>query len=524
MEKQRKKIDTTLPDRHRILRLLERLQTDSITIAEMDEIGAKLQNAGRRALPPLVRKLWRERSGNVISRYTYLLDFFDDESWLDQLVQMALRRRDLEAEGKAAFLAALEGYGVDVSAPPFSRLLAGAGGPLHETLPRLLDRGEEGLLCFIDDIIYCEPEIRQAIIRALPSVADRRVVRLLEILLGMEDEEIVRESVRALGMIRDPDAAGLLRDFAMVAAEPFREVVQRSLRRLSFVGVHPVRKHLVPPSPFHHCYVSPFDGAGFRTIWVSRRRDDGGLAVLYLEVHETRGMISAWGREDLDEEGCASQVAELCCEEDLVEVSPEYALLLVREARYRNRENGMYLPPEFYLCRGMFWAEEIVPSTYTPEFAACKEQESAVSARSIADSASLFDDDFFAGWFLTLPRVYDFAEELVVLEKEGRGRKMARGVDTLVERFCRELLIPDADVIRRRILFTADLMRRTGRSREMVERTAAIADGLTVPGLDPWRHPFFRRYALESIKIARETLAEGYDPRQHQEADDEEWE
>src|SRR5512146_3012449 len=146
----RKKIDTTLPERYGIIRLLERLQKDSITIDEMDEIGAKLQKAGRRALSPLVRRLWRERNGDLISRYTYLLDFFEDETWLDQLVQMALRRRDLETEGKAALLAALEAYGVDVSTPPFARLLAEVGGPLSLTLPRLFDRGEEGILGFIE--------------------------------------------------------------------------------------------------------------------------------------------------------------------------------------------------------------------------------------------------------------------------------------------------------------------------------------------------------------------------------------
>jgi hypothetical protein len=97
------------------------------------------------ALSPLVRRLWRERNGDLISRYTYLLDFFEEEVWLDQLIQIALRRRDLEEDGKAALLGALEGYGIDVTAPPFSTLLAEIGGPLRIDPARSFwTRGKKG--------------------------------------------------------------------------------------------------------------------------------------------------------------------------------------------------------------------------------------------------------------------------------------------------------------------------------------------------------------------------------------------
>ncbi len=117
----RKKIDESLKERHGIVCLLERLKSENITLDEIEEIGVKLKKAGKRALSPLVRRLWRERSGDLISKYTYLLDFFEDDVWLDQLIQITLRRRDLEEDGKAAFLAALEGYGVDVTSPLLRR-------------------------------------------------------------------------------------------------------------------------------------------------------------------------------------------------------------------------------------------------------------------------------------------------------------------------------------------------------------------------------------------------------------------
>ncbi|WP_226373903.1 hypothetical protein [Citrifermentans bemidjiense] len=118
---QTNRIDNSLKERRDILDLLGKLRGDGISIHEMEKIGQKFQQAGRRALRPLVRELWRENSGELITKYAYILDFFETEDWLDQLIQIALKRNDLGADGKAALMVALEGYGVDVHSPPFKQ-------------------------------------------------------------------------------------------------------------------------------------------------------------------------------------------------------------------------------------------------------------------------------------------------------------------------------------------------------------------------------------------------------------------
>ena len=82
------KIDNSLTERHTIVNLLESLKKDDITMEEMEKIGARLQKAGRRALSPLIRRLWREENGDHISRYVFLLDFFEDEIWIDQMLRV----------------------------------------------------------------------------------------------------------------------------------------------------------------------------------------------------------------------------------------------------------------------------------------------------------------------------------------------------------------------------------------------------------------------------------------------------
>ena len=72
------KIDKSLRERRRIIRLLDYLKRDDLTGEQMERIGKRLQKSGKRALTPLVRKLWQEQNGTAIYRYACMLDFFDD--------------------------------------------------------------------------------------------------------------------------------------------------------------------------------------------------------------------------------------------------------------------------------------------------------------------------------------------------------------------------------------------------------------------------------------------------------------
>ena len=521
----RKKIDETLKERHGILHLLERLKKDNISLVEMEEIGVKLQKSGKRALSPIVRQLWREKNSDLISKYTYLLDFFDDEVWIDQLIQIAIKRRDLEDEGKEALLGALEEYGVDVSGPPFSLLLARDDFPLQTSLPKLLDKGEEGLVYFVEDVLFYPPEARLDLIRELPRVKDPRILNLLGILLEVGDREIRLEVIAALGRVRDRDAAAILHGLQEDADEQVRSAAARSLRRLNFLGVATrTPRPVIPFLPFHAAYASPIDGSGCRTIWISRHAENGHLAVLYLQMHEAGGMKAAWGSGDVTCDEFVRHLAETGCEEGMVEVVPGYALSLVRDAIYRCGQNGAFLPAEFYVWRRLVIPEDVAPELYTPEFRGYDLNVLAVSARLIAGSTTLFDDDFFAGWGLAKGRVCDYAEEWIELEKAADGGNLARGMEVLLKKFCRELLVPEVERIRRRLFLTADLMQKTGKERELVEKTLAAAVSLDAPQFRHRQHPFLKRLALESMDLAREALAEGYDLRLFSDDEDDEWE
>jgi HEAT repeats len=511
---QHKKIDNSLKERRAIMLLLEKLKADGITVGEMEEIGAKLRTSGRRALSPLVRMLRREKKGDLISRYAYLLDFFEDGGWIDQLVQIAISRRDLDEEGKTALLAVLAEYGVDVSTPPLAALLSCEAGSSETTVTRLLDQGDEGLVCFLEDLFWNDPESRPAMIRELSRINDPRVLTLMEILTSVDDRDIQVEAVTTLGRMRMSGAAALLRGLQNHPERMVRTAAVRSFRRLSFLGIAPPPLLTpAPRSPYHRVYASPFDAAGVRTVWFSRRSGEDMISALYLQLHESDGISAAWGCEEMTGEEFARYLVETGCDDSLSEVAPEYALILVRDALVSVSGNGALLPAEYYVWRKFLGTEEITPEAYVPEFGDFDPDYLAVSPRHIDMGHCLFDDDFFAGWMLANGRVCDYAEEWSSLEKTAGRFKQARGEEAILERFCLELLVPGLAQIKRRLLLTADLMRQSGRDRLLIERTLAAALSLDTPRLQNHHHPFLKRFAMESMTMARDALAEGFDPR-----------
>jgi len=489
-------IDNSFKERRDILDLLGRLRDDGMSLQEMERIGLKFRQAGRRALRPLVRELWRERSGELITKYAYILDFFETEDWLDQLIQIAVKRSDLGADGKAALLVALEGYGVDVHSPPFKPAGTGTGSSIGQTVQGAIRLGEEGMVTFLDDFLAYPPEVQQIVIRELSQSGDPQGARMLEAMLWHEDRGIVESALTALGRIRDPIAAGVLARFILDGAPELAGQAEKNLRRLRFLGVTPP-----PPRrllPFHAGYATAPDGDGYRSLLISRWVGERSVAVLYLQVHERRGLLAAWGAGELTLEGFQTELEGFSVQDDLYEVTPGYLLELVRSALYWSREL-CYLPADFYMRRGIFAGEDMTPAPFEPSFAGLPQDRVLSYQEGERISRELFVDPIFSGWFMASQRVHDYAEEY----------RSAEDTEQVLERFCAELLAPELELIRERLLVSADLMRRCGRDRGRVARAVALAASLSANPLPHHLHPFLRCFALESMEIAKETLERG---------------
>ncbi|GAW68318.1 hypothetical protein GPEL0_01r4606 [Geoanaerobacter pelophilus] len=496
---QTNRIDNSFKERRDILDLLGKLRGEGISIHEMEKIGQKFQEAGRRALRPLVRELWRENSGELITKYAYILDFFETEDWLDQLIQIALKRKDLGADGKAALMVALEGYGVDVHSPPFKQEPPAPRSTLGETVQGAIRLGEEGMVTFLDDFLSYPQEVQQIVIRELSQSGDAASSRLLTAMLWHEDSTIVLSALQALGRVRDPQAAGVLQDFIADCAQEYVEPAQKSLRRLGFLGVKaPAPRQLFP---FHAAYATAPDGDGYRSLLLSRLSSEGRLCVLYLQVHERRGVLAAWGSPELSFEEFRSEVDGFRMQDDLHEVPPAYLLALVRDALYWSREL-CYLPADFYMRRGIFAGEDMTPAPLAPTLTSLPQHRTLSFEEGEQAARALFKNPLFHGWFMASQKVYDFAEEC----------RAGADVEQVLQRFCEELLAPELELVRERLLVSADLMRVLGTSSFEVTSVVSLAESLVDNPLPLHHHPFLRCFALESMEIAKESLERGEEP------------
>ncbi len=163
-------IDTSLPQRSDLVRLFHTLEREDISLDEMEKIANVVEKAGRPALPPLLRRLRKATSSSVIARYLYLLDIFEDDSWLDELVRITLKRNDLEIDAKTVLLAGLERSGIDIEELPFSRLLEEVGGSSPVGLDALLARGAPGFVSFMEDFVGYSSEAQIAMVRLLATM------------------------------------------------------------------------------------------------------------------------------------------------------------------------------------------------------------------------------------------------------------------------------------------------------------------------------------------------------------------
>lgn len=520
-------IDTTYRERRRIVRLLDFLTRDKLTRDQMERIGRRLQKSGRRALPPLVRRLWKERDRERLYRYTCMLDFFDATVWMDQLVALTLKRRDLAEDERIPLLEILQDYGVDVSVPPFARQTLSSSG-LNDFLDGCLQEKDWGLVRFMDRFLGADEPLREQLVKRLGTRHElgAEAAACLRMLAHFEFSEVAGQAIEALGTLRHGCALTVLHELQYLTVDGLQPRIERSKRRLGFVGIHQQESlpaHLSAPRKLIAVQASPLDAQGLSTLWFSWQMADQSHTGLVLQISERDGVMQAiasrfQGSKDHDE-----YLDEVNAEEGMFPLDSSYGVKLLRDALLRSIEHNYYLPPDLYASRYLFGNDvDLRPQGHLPSFdAALLDGLTERLAFHLVNSEILLDEPFFEGWLFYDPAVYAIAESLGTTDLEHCSPDEQT---PFVERFCAEVIEPDKSGIVRRLLLMADFMLQTGCRSGIIQRTLAVSLSLAGAPLPLARHPFIRRLALDSIAMAAQSLAEGVDPRRQPGFDDEEWE
>lgn len=519
-------IDTSYRERRRIVRLLDFLTREQLTRDQMERIGRRLQKSGRRALPPLVRRLWKERDPERLYRYTCMLDFFDVTVWMDQLVALTLKRRDLGEDERIPLLEILQDYGVDVSCPPFARSDSGGGDPAV-FLDSCLQDGNWGLMRLMDRFLDADEPMREQLIKRLGMRWEQgaEAAAFLRMLAHFEFSEVAGRAIDALGTLRHGCALTVLHELRYLTVDGLQERIERSKRRLGFLAVKeamPLPVQFACPASLVTVQARPLDAHGVGTLWFSWEMADKQYAGLVLQISEHDGVMQALNiffpnRTEHDE-----YLDEVNAEEGMFQIDFSYGVRLLKDAKLRSIEHNYYLPPDLYASHHLFGDVDLRPQVYLPSFdPSLLDGLTPRLASYLASSETLLEEPFFEGWIVYDPVVYTIAESLgeTVLEQCSPDEQ-----HPFVERFCTEIVEPDRAGIVRRLLLTADFIQQVGSYPGIIQRTLAVSLSLAGGPLPLARHPFIRRLALDSIEMARQSLAEGVDPRQQAVYDDGEWE
>ena len=207
----------------------------------------------------------------------------------------------------------------------------------------------------------------------------------------------------------------------------------------------------------------------------------------------------------------------------LTPVEPDYAMASLRDALHLSREGGFYLPPDFYVDMRLFRPDSLKPEAYIPRFK-LKHLEDIVEMIPgyVSASNDLLDEPGLEGWLLTETALYDAADRFTVLEADGGPDTVSpEALEQEISRCCDELIVPRRADIIKRLLLAADYLQQIEGDESAVQKTLATALSLVGGFLPDCRHPFIRRLILDSVDAARQTLAEGYDPRLEEGFDDE---
>jgi hypothetical protein len=261
-------------------------------------------------------------------------------------------------------------------------------------------------------------------------------------------------------------------------------------------------------------------------MWFSWKLDDSAIAGMLVLTGESDGLLNAISYRMRDEKEYGHVLKDVTAGELLQPTDPAYALAILRDALHHSREQGFYLPPDFYVDMRLFRVDSLKPEAYIPRFSLTHLDGIVEKIPGyVTGSNELLDEPSLEGWVLSEPAVYDAADRFIALEGDrGADSVTAEALEIEISRFCDELIVPRRAEIIKRLLLTADYMQQINCEEQTVQKALATALSLVGGFLPECRHPFIRRLVLDSVDAARQALSEGYDLRLDEGNDDDDYE
>lgn len=502
-------IDFTLLRKRRIIDFLESLRGKDMTVRQMDGVMEKLFKMGDQVIPTCLSKI-KEGDEEILPVVCYALQYANDSSVINPLLHILMNRKAKDSV-KTRILGVLADYGVDIGQLPLDSILKDFDRVASDSMEKMLQDVTKDpffISYILEDYDTFSREMRHTYIRDLGDTRDPRTLGILKTIALTDDPEMAREAIRQIGRIRSGNAPGVLREiYPYLSDEQTKEVAAREMRRFMMMGIEPIHPRPFPQLKLYRALVSSIDGLGCRAVWFAWRHPKHArkLCSINLLVNVTEGIKDCWAIPEISARDFNSTLRELKKEAEVVE-DYEYTIGILKDALYQNIVSRTPIPAPVF-----FWRQFFNPADFKPQrFVLEQTKRKRCYDIDVSSAGSLMDILEFRDWFVSSPRVYDYADEYSVLEKKRHQRSYPARLAKLCQRFCDELIAPKQDTIKRMLEFSIDFLVKLDKKREadLAAQTLQLMERLPL-----YQNPFIQRMVIDSIKIAKANMKKGYDMR-----------
>jgi len=519
------KVDYTLLERKRVIDFLEKIKSaGDITIEEMEQKMEVLMSMGEHVQDVLLSIL-RTCDDEILPIVTFGLEYMDDPELIDPLIEILIDH-SVREEIKLRILSILGNYGVDTSDPEFAEILESAfedfEGVMHRSTLDMLDsiqQDDEAIAFLLENFHQFPPEAQVEMVRQFGDTKDERAVKILEIFAEVDDKVVAQEAIKYLGKIESPKSyAALEQIIADNDDAEITKLAEKSMRILQLANVKPMptEQRVSMLGDIYKVIMSFIDGKGSRVLWIARWIENSKLETLNLMLNTRVGIKDCYGASNMSKRQFDKMVRTMRTEIDGVELDYNYALKLIKDAMYQNRESASAIPIEFVLWKRILKGDDISPARYVPKWDNFVDNLEALKNDEdiLEESYHLHDLEDFSSWFDQSPKTYDYWDELEKLVNSYRGKTLDRKIDDLLKRYAVEVFEPQRDFIKRNLELTADFLFHQPNRRDEAELALVAALNLELKSTLPLHeHPFIERMMDESLEMAELNMSHGFDVR-----------
>ena len=510
-------IDYTLLHRRQVLNYLNEILADSeIRNWEVDQILEEMMQLECDVGFILLNQLTRSKDEREIQLIAYALAYLQDDQILSDLVNLLVDPH-IDPTVKYALIPTFVSYGIQPTDPDFSHIFESAFGDITAIIQQSTEdiieslggrKREETISFLVDSYSVLPPEAQLSFLKHFGETKDPKVVEFLEIMIQQEQEETAKSAARYLGQIKSPiSLSSLIRLRSEIQSESLKAVVDKAIQFLRMSGIQP--QQVTPRQPklgkINKVIITHFDNTGSRILLFSRYA--GGkhkIDSVNFMITTTEGVIDCFGINRQTEAEFDELVESIVREVGFDEVSYEYAISILRDALYVNRQKETLIPANFFLFKQCFSDVDLTPCAYQIDWERYGWNVDSIAndQRLLRESAYLFALDEFYHWQDHSDATRRYGLKLGQISKRHIGKRLELETHQLYKSYAAEVMAPQLKLIQQNLFFAADLLAQ--RAETVKEAKVALAAALTLNSTNLGSHPFICGMIDESLNRVME--------------------